>query len=71
MHLSRMKRTGDFPGGPVVESPPSNAGDAGLIPGRGNGIPHAAGQLSPRAPTVELTCHKLQSAGALEPESHN
>ena len=23
----------DFPGGPVVESPPANVGDMGLIPG--------------------------------------
>jgi len=27
--------TGDFPGGPVVKNPPANAGDTGLIPGRG------------------------------------
>ena len=38
----------DFPGGPVVKNPPYNAGDAGLIPGQGTKIPHAAGQLSPR-----------------------
>ena len=38
---------GDFPGSPVVESPPSNAGDEGSIPGRGIKIPHAARQLSP------------------------
>ena len=25
----------DFPGGPVVKNPPSNAGDTSLIPGRG------------------------------------
>ena len=23
--------SGDFPGGPVVENPPSNAGDVGLV----------------------------------------
>ena len=45
----------DFPGGPVVKNPPSNAGDVGLISGRGTKIPHAAGQLSPRATTAELT----------------
>ena len=38
----------DFPGGPVVENPPFNAGNAGSIPGRGTKIPHAVGQLSPR-----------------------
>ena len=38
----------DFPGGPVVKNPPSNAGDSGSIPGRGTKIP------SPRATTTEL-----------------
>ena len=37
----------DFPGGPVVKNPHSNAGDAGSIPGRGTKIPHAVGQLCP------------------------
>ena len=46
----------DFPGSPVVKNPPSNAGDAGLIPGQGTKIPHAAGQLSPLAATTEPTC---------------
>ena len=45
----------DFPGGPVVKNPPSNAGDVGSIPGGGTNIPHAAGQLSPRDTTTELT----------------
>ena len=44
----------DFPGGPVVKNPPYNAGDVGLIPGQGTKIPHATGQLSPRATTTEL-----------------
>ena len=30
----------DFPGGPVDKTLPSNAGGAGLIPGRGLKIPH-------------------------------
>ena len=33
----------DFPGSPVVKTSPSNAGGAGLIPGRGAKIPHASG----------------------------
>ena len=33
----------DFPGGPVVENPPSNAEDTGSIPGQGTKIPHAMG----------------------------
>ena len=37
----------DFPCGPVVKNPPSNAGDAGSIPGQGTKIPHAVGQLRP------------------------
>ena len=35
----------DFPGGPGVKNPSSNAGDVGLIPGWGTKIPHAVGQL--------------------------
>ena len=31
-----------FPGGPVVETLPCNAGDAGSIPGEGIKIPHVA-----------------------------
>ena len=45
---------GDFPDGSVVEKLPSNAGDTCPIPGRGTKIPHAGGQLSPRAATKIL-----------------
>ena len=31
----------DFPDGPVVKNPPSNAGDTGLVPGWGMKIPQA------------------------------
>ena len=44
----------DFPGGPLVKNPPSNAGHTGLISGWGTKIPRAAGQLSLRATTIEL-----------------
>ena len=37
----------------MVKNLPSNAGDAGSIPGQGTKIPHAAGQLSPRARSEE------------------
>ena len=47
----------DFPGGPVVKNPPSNAEDVGSIPGRRTGIPHVTGQLSPCATTTELARH--------------
>ena len=49
----------DFPGGPVVKNPPSNAGDVGSIPGRGTKIPHA-GHLSPRTTTRESTQPKIK-----------
>ena len=52
----------DFPGGPVVKNPPSNAGDVGSIPGRRTKIPHAAEQLSPRASTREKPEHCNDSA---------
>ena len=45
----------DFPGGPVVKHPLSNAGDMSLIPGWGTKIPHATRQLSPHTTTVELS----------------
>ena len=32
----------DFPGGPAVKTHASTAGNAGLIPGQGTKIPHAA-----------------------------
>ena len=46
MNNDLKRETRDFPGGPVVKNPPSNAGDTGSIPGRGAKIPHATGQLS-------------------------
>ena len=38
----KTKQKRDFPGGPVVKNPPSNAGEVGSIPGQGTKIPHAA-----------------------------
>ena len=49
-----MSLAWDFPGGPVVKNPSSNAGVVSSIPGRGTEIPHAAGQLSPWATTTAL-----------------
>ena len=43
----------DFPGGPVVKNRPYNAGDSGLIPGRGTKITHAEQQLDLCASTRE------------------
>ena len=36
----------DFPGGPVVKTPPCNAEDESSIPGWRTKIPHVTGQLS-------------------------
>ena len=48
----------DFLGGLMVMSPPSNAGDAGLVPGHRTKVLHAAGQLSLHATTREkLVCY--------------
>ena len=48
----------DFPGGPAVKNLPSNAGDAGSIPGQGTKILYAAGQLSLCATTTEPACSR-------------
>ena len=37
----KERKRGDFPGGPVVKTSPSNTGDAGSIPGWGAKIPRA------------------------------
>ena len=38
----------------MVKNLPSNGGDVVSIPGMGTKIPHAAGQLRPRATATEL-----------------
>ena len=43
----------DSSGGPVVKNPPSNAEDAGLIPGQGTKLSHAVGQVSLHTTTPE------------------
>ena len=59
-HLNKfsklLKVLGNFPGGPVVKNPPSNAGNAGSIPGQGTKIPQATEQLSPCTRTTEFAC---------------
>ena len=54
VHNTKEGNWWNFPGGPVVKNPPSNSGDTGSIPSWGTKIPHAAGQLSPRATTIDL-----------------
>ena len=51
--MQDQKSLRDFPGGPAVKNPPSNAGDVGSIPGQGTKIPHAVGQQSPHTATTE------------------
>ena len=53
----------DFPGGPVVKNPPSNAGDKGSIPGWWTKVPHGTGQLSLCATTREARMLQLLSPG--------
>ena len=52
-----------LPGGPVFKSPPSKAGGMGLVPGWGTKMPHALGQLNPRAASREARALKLEKAG--------
>ena len=54
----------NFPGGPEVKNPPSNAGDVALIPSRGTKIPHASQQLSLSAATTEPTGHNQRTRAA-------
>ena len=67
-YLGKTHEERDFPGGPVVKNPPSNAGDVGSIPGWGTKIPHAAGQLSPCAATPEPA---RSAATSEKPVRHN
>ena len=53
----------------MVKNQPSNAGDVGSIPGRGTKIPHAAGQLSPRA--TNYRAHACSGALVLQLEREN
>ena len=48
---------GGFPGAPVVNNPPSSAGDMAWLPGWGTKTSHAAGQLSLHTtPREKLVC---------------
>ena len=57
LYMLTITETKDSPGGPVVRSPPSSAGDLALIPGRGTKVPHAVGQLRPHVTTAGLKRH--------------
>ena len=51
----------DFPGGPVVKNPPSDAEDVGSVPSQRTKIPHVTGQLSPHA-TIKENPHATTKA---------
>ena len=54
----------------MVENPPSNAGDVGLIPGQGTWIPHASEQLT-RAPQLSPdVVKKKKKKKASQDENH-
>ena len=46
IQLLEVRLSRDFPGGPMVKSPSSNAREMGSIPGWGTNIPQAIEQLS-------------------------
>ena len=50
LHENKLR---DFPGGPVVKNPPSDAWDLSSVPGQRTKIPHAVGQLRPCATATE------------------
>ena len=56
----------DFPGGPLIENLPANAGSMGSDPWSGR-IPCAMGQISPSTAIAESMCCKYWTLLALEP----
>ena len=67
----RKDTTGrDFPGGPVVKNPSSNAGDVGPIPVWGTKISYTEGQLSPHTPATEPACQNFRSPRASMKTQH-
>ena len=67
-HGTRMNiRLRDFPGGPVVKNPPSDAGDGGSIPDGRTKVPHAVGQLSPHATARETSTR--HNKGSVQPKN--
>ena len=70
MHIECLEASlGDFPGGPVVKSPPANAGDTGSIPGLGSKILHTMEQLSHEPQLLQPTCPRACSSQESSPHS--
>ena len=57
----------DFPGGPVVENSPSNAGVVGSIPGQGIKIPYALGSNLPLNIKQKQYCTKFNKGFLNDP----
>ena len=55
----------------MVQNPPSNTDDAGLIPDLGAKIPHVEGPLSLLAVTTEPTRHNSREARTAQPKMLN
>ena len=53
----------------MVKNLPSNAGNAGSIPGRGTKIPHLVRQLSPCAAITESMCPKAHALRQEKPSA--
>ena len=49
-----------------VKNPPSSSGITGLISGRGTEIPHARGQLTPRAAVIPESMSATREAHMLQ-----
>ena len=63
----------DFPGGPVVQNPPCNAKDTGLIPDLGRlhmPVPHRCGACAVE-PTPQSPCHTTREATAPREDPHS
>ena len=73
--VEQKAEKGDFPGGPLVQNPPANAGDMGLIPGPGRfhvlqgNEANTPEVLSPRsrAATTEHVCCSNRSPWTQNP----
>ena len=57
----------DFPGGPVIGSPPANSGDMGLIPGLGGF--HLPQDSRAYVPQLLSPCSRAQETQLLMPTS--
>jgi len=57
----------DIPGGPVVRTLPSNAGDMGSIPGQATKIPHAAADAAKSLQSCLTLCNPIDGSPSGSP----